>query len=82
MLKNILYFIYFTTIFSVNAQNEWADPPYNLTQEAIEGNVKLEGKTLTIPEDLISDTPVLNLFYNKSKNKLVYQLTQTEIGSQ
>ena len=44
--------------------------PYSLTQEAIDGNVRLEDKKLFIPEDLSINTPVLNLFYNKSEYKL------------
>ena len=43
---------------------------YSLTQEAIDGNVRLEDKKLFIPEDLSINTPVLNLFYNKSEYKL------------
>ena len=44
--------------------------PYSLTQEAIDGNVRLEDKKLFIPADLSINTPVLNLFYNKSEYKL------------
>ena len=71
MFVNKTYLIYYFAIFfSVQAENEWADPPYNLTQEAIKANVRLEDKKLFIPEDLRIDTPVLNLFYDKSEYKL------------
>ena len=71
MFVNKTYLIYYFSIFFfVNAENEWADPPYSLTQEAIDGNVRLEDKKLFIPEDLSINTPVLNLFYNKSEYKL------------
>ena len=68
MFVNKTYLIYFATFFSVKAQ--WLDPPYNLTKEAIVENVRLEGEKLFIPENLDIDTPVLNLFYDKSEYKL------------
>ena len=67
MFVNKTYLIYYFAIFfSVQAENEWADPPYSLTQEAIDRSVILEDKKLFIPEDLSINTPVLNLYYNKS----------------
>ena len=67
MFVNKTYLMYYFAIFfSVQAENEWADPPYSLTQEAIDGSVILEDKKLFIPEDLSINTPVLNLYYNKS----------------
>ena len=67
MFVNKTYLMYYFAIFfSVQAENEWADPPYSLTQEAIDRSVILEDKKLFIPEDLSINTPVLNLYYNKS----------------
>ena len=68
MWINRIFLLHFcATIFSVKSEDPWywENPPWTLTQDAIDKNVVLEdGTKLVIPEDLPAQTPILNLNYN------------------